>query len=125
MGSCSQGYNFALPQDAGTVRWGEELLIKRYPNGRVVLVMDNASYHKSASALAALSLFEHRVMIIWLPPYCSDLNPIERFWRYLKDLACANKLEDNIECVVKAAEKIMLKQNEPASDLHFQVSKNL
>jgi len=103
----------------------EELLIRRYPKGRVVLVMDNASYHKSASALAALSLFEHRVMIIWLPPYCSDLNPIERFWRYLKDLACANKLEDNIECVVKVAEKIMNKQNDPASNLHFHVSKNL
>ncbi len=60
----------------------EELLVKRYPTKRVILVMDNASYHKSASALAALSLFEHRVMVIWLPPYCSDLNPIERFWRF-------------------------------------------
>ena len=57
----------------------EELLVKQYPTGRVVLVLDNASDHKSASALAALSLFEHRVMVIWLPPYCSDLNPIERF----------------------------------------------
>lgn len=103
----------------------EELLMKRYPKARVVLVMDNASYHKSASALAALSLFEHRVMVIWLPPYCSDLNPIERFWRYLKDLACANNLEDNIECVAMAAEKIMLKQNDPTSDLHYHVSKNL
>ena len=32
--------------------------------------------------MAALSLFEHRVMPVWLPPYCSDLNPIERFWRH-------------------------------------------
>jgi transposase len=23
--------------------------------------------------------FKHRVMVIWLPIYCSDLNPIERF----------------------------------------------
>jgi hypothetical protein len=103
----------------------EQLLIKQYPTGRVVLVMDNASYHKSASALAALSLFEHRVMVIWLPPYCSDLNPIERFWRYLKDLACANKLEDNIEEVVRSAEIIMMNQNDPVSSLHFHVSKDL
>ena len=34
----------------------EELLVKNYPTGRVILVMDNASYHKSAAALAALSL---------------------------------------------------------------------
>ena len=103
----------------------EELLVKNYPTGRVVLVMDNASYHKSASALAALSLFEHRVMVIWLPPYCSDLNPIERFWRHLKDLACANKLQDNIEAVVNCAESILTKQNLATSDLRFLLSKYL
>ena len=91
----------------------------------MVLVMDNAAYHKSASALAALSLFEHRVAIIWLPPYCSDLNPIELFWRYLKDHACANKLQDNIEEVVKAAEKLLTAQNRTTSDLKFHVSKDL
>lgn len=103
----------------------EELLVKNYSTGRVVLVMDNASYHKSASALAALSLFEHRVLPVWLPPYCSDLNPIERFWRHLKDLACANKLQDSIDAVVTSAEKILGEQNSPASDLRFLLSKYL
>lgn len=103
----------------------EELLVKNYPTGRVVLVMDNASYHKSASALAALSLFEHRVMLVCLPPYCSDLNPIERFWRHLKDLACANKLQDNIEAVVTSAENILNAQNLDDSNLRFLLSKNL
>ena len=110
---------------ASFITFLEHLLVECYPTGRVVLVMDNASYHKSASALAALSLFEHRVMVIWLPTYCSDLNPIERFWRFLKDLACANKLEDNLVEVVKAAEKILCCQNDPESNLHFHVSKNL
>lgn len=39
--------------------------------------MDNVSYHKSTTTLAALSLFEPWVMVIWLPPYCSDLKLIE------------------------------------------------
>lgn len=103
----------------------EELLVKRYPTGRVVLVMDNASYHKSASSLAALSLFEHRVMPVWLPPYCSELNPIERFWRHLKDLACANKLQDKIEDVVASAKKILNEQNSDTSSLRLLLSKNL
>jgi transposase len=103
----------------------EELLVKQVPKKRVVLVMDNAAYHKSASALAALSLFEHRVMVFWLPPYCSELNPIELFWRYLKDHACANKLQDNIDEVVNAAVKIMTAQNQPASKPKFHVSKDL
>ena len=103
----------------------EHLLTKEYPTGRVILVMDNASYHKSAPALAALSLFEHRVMVIWLPTYCSDLNPIERYWRHLKDRACANKLQDNIEEVVKAAEKTMIDQNSLESHSRYHVSRNL
>lgn len=103
----------------------EELLVQNYPTGRVVLVMDNASYHKSAASLAALSLFEHRVMLVWLPPYCSDLNPIERFWRHLKDLACANKLQDTMEAVVASAEKILNEQNLSASSLRLLLSKNL
>lgn len=103
----------------------EELLVRQYPTGRVVLVMDNASYHKSAASLAALSLFEHRVMLVWLPPYCSDLNPIERFWRHLKDLACANKLQDNIDDVITSAEKILNQQNMAGSNLRFLLSKNL
>lgn len=129
------GYNWAQ----GTITWTtalikntatfivflEELLIKRYPTGRIVLVMDNVSYHKSASALAALSLFEHRVMVIWLPTYCSDLNPIERFWRYLKDQACANHLEDNIACVLEHAERTMTRQNQPDAENRFHVSKDL
>lgn len=107
------------------IRFLEHLLAQQYPTGRVVLVMDNASYHKSASALAALSLFEHRVMVIWLPTYCSDLNPIERFWRHLKDLACANKLQSNIENVMCTVNKILSEQNDLNSSLHFRVSKNL
>jgi hypothetical protein len=103
----------------------EHLLINRYPTGRVVLVMDNAAYHKSAPSLAALSLFEHRVLIIWLPTYCSDLNPIERYWRHLKDQACANKLQDSIDEVVKAAENTLTNQNKPESASRYHVSRNL
>jgi putative transposase len=103
----------------------EHLLVKQYPTGRVVLVMDNATYHKSAPSLAALSLFEHRVMVIWLPAYCSELNPIERFWRHLKDRACVNKLQDNIEDVVRSTEKVLMDQNMLVSSSRFHVSKNL
>ncbi|MEZ4706712.1 MAG: transposase [Caldilineaceae bacterium] len=57
------------------------------------LVMDNASYHHSAAAEATLAFFEDDGLIpCWLPPHCSNLNPIERFWWHLKDFAFANKL---------------------------------
>jgi len=88
------------------------------------MVMDNVSYHKSAAALAALSLFEHRVLVFWLPPYCSHLNPIERFWGYLKDQACANKLEDDMEAVLASVENILIQQNQTDSSTRFKILKN-
>jgi transposase len=103
----------------------EHLLVTRYPTGRVVLVMDNAAYHKSAPSLAALSLFEHRVLVIWLPTYCSELNPIERYWRHLKDRACANKLQGSIVEVVKTAENTMWDQNSIEAPSRYHVSRNL
>lgn len=103
----------------------EYLLVTVYPTGRIILVMDNVAYHRSAASLAALSLFEHRVMVVWLPPYCSNLNLIERFWRHLKDLACANKLEVSLEHLVTSVECTLNQQNDPAYPYRFQLSKNL
>lgn len=45
---------------------------------RVVLVLDNASWHKSAR------LHWHHIEPVYLPPYSPDFNPIERLWQHLK-----------------------------------------
>jgi putative transposase len=100
-------------------------LVEKYPTGRLILVLDRASYHKSAAALAALSLFEHRIMIIWLPSYCTELNPIERFWRHLKDLACANQLWSSLEEVIEKVEQVFHQQNAPDYEYRFVLSKNI
>jgi transposase len=58
-----------------------EYLMQSIPEGKpIVLVLDNASYHHSQVSQAMLAYYEDRAMVFWLPPYCSDLNPIERFW---------------------------------------------
>ena len=45
---------------------------------QVVLVLDNASWHKTKS------LEWHHIKPVYLPPYNPDFNPIERFWQHLK-----------------------------------------
>ncbi|MBX2997630.1 MAG: transposase [Caldilineaceae bacterium] len=59
----------------------------------VVLVLDNASYHHSASGPKPplLSARNRASLSALVAPLCSDLNPGERFWGFLKDWACANK----------------------------------
>lgn len=99
----------------------EYLFVERYPTGHFILVLDNASIHKSAASLAALSLFEHRVTVIWLPAYCSDLNPIERFWHYLKEQVCINALYPDMRELLQAVIGQLGRQN----DCHFQDRFNL
>ena len=90
----------------------EHLFVECYPTGHFILVLDNASIHKSAASMAALSLFEHRVTVIWLPAYCSELNPIERFWRYLKEQVCVNKLYPDMDELVQAVTDQLERQND-------------
>lgn len=40
-----------------------EHLLSDYPHQKLILVMDNASYHRSATAQAALSLYADRVLV--------------------------------------------------------------
>lgn len=90
----------------------------------VLLVLDNASYHTSQAAQAAFACFEHRLLPLFLPPYCSDLNPIERFWRHLKENACANFLFEHIQALSASVEHWLTKQNDPHDPERFLISKS-
>jgi len=41
---------------------------------------------------------------------CSQLNPIERFWKHLKSLACANKLFPDIVTLVASIDHDLAQQ---------------
>ena len=101
----------------------EHLMLSVSHERPIVLVMDNASYHHSAVSKAMLAFYEERSMTVWLPPYCSDLNPIERFWRHLKDNACANRLYKSIDEVVDSVGKVLAKQNDISYSDRFLFSK--
>jgi transposase len=74
-----------------------EHLLAEYPHQKLILVMDNASYHRSAAAQAALSLYADQLLVLWLPKYSPFLNPIERFWLHLKHFVVANRLHRSLD----------------------------
>lgn len=91
-------YTFAANRNSdGFVAWLEHLMFEVYSKATVYLVLDNASFHKSAVAMAAVSLFEDRLQLFWLPAYSPQLNPIERYWRHLKQQACGNHLFTSLQ----------------------------
>ena len=94
----------------------EHLMVEANSDVPIVYVLDNASYHHSQVSEAMIAFFEDKAVPVWLPPYCSDLNPIERFWRHVKDRACANRLYAQIEDVVDSVVKVLDDQNDLSSN---------
>jgi transposase len=88
-----------------------EHLLTVYPRQHLIIVMDNASYHRSKTVQAALSLYEDRIMVMWLPKYSPYLNPIERFWLHFKQLAVANRLHRNLDELQLTIDEVIQQQN--------------
>ena len=57
-------------------------LCGRWPQPNSVLIMDNASFHHSARITHMCQ--DAGVILIYLPPYSPDFNPIEEFFAELK-----------------------------------------
>lgn len=92
----------------------------------IVLILDNASYHHSYATQAAFALLApEKIMPIFLPVYCSKLNLIERYWRHLKDMACANKLYPDMVQLIQAVEKCLQSQNDFQNGDRFTYSKHI
>ena len=61
--------------------WLEKVLIPELEPGKVI-ILDNASFHKSERTKKIIE--EAGCRVIFLPPYSPDLNPIEKFWAKMK-----------------------------------------
>jgi DDE superfamily endonuclease len=71
---------------------------RMYPRerfGRVVLLIDNAPWHRGTLINEALADNPH-LEFKRLPSYSPQLNPIERFWKVLRRRATHNRLFDTL-----------------------------
>jgi transposase len=53
--------------------------------GKIFLVVDNVSYHKSAETRAWVEKHKNRIELFYLPGYSPDLNPDEWVWKNVKN----------------------------------------
>ena len=57
-----------------------------------ILIMDGASWHKSKDLIVPKN-----IQIVLLPPYCPELNPVERLWKYIKNHMIKNRVFNTLE----------------------------
>jgi transposase len=65
------------------------------PHQEVVLLIDNAPWHRGGAIDKALAENPH-LKFKRLPAYSPQLNPIERFWKVLRRRATHNRLFDTL-----------------------------
>ncbi len=53
--------------------------------------MDGAGWHKSKDLIVPKN-----ITIKILPPYCPELNPVERLWLHIKQNTIRNKIYENL-----------------------------
>lgn len=70
-------------QNTETIIFALEELTKLYKDKKLLIIWDNAGWHKSKELKALLgegNKFSH-IHLEWLPPYCPDHNPQEHIWK--------------------------------------------
>jgi len=66
----------------------------------VALVVDGAGWHASKSLNVP-----YNITLVALPPYCPELNPVERVWLYLKERFLSLRLHNDYNHIVVAASR--------------------
>lgn len=79
-------YTLELPRcDAPCFQLYMDGLSAQKPEEFKILVLDNGAFHKAKRLEIPANMF-----LLFLPPYCPELNPAEKIWRYLKDRLANN-----------------------------------
>lgn len=81
-----QAYSYSGPTSSRTFIHFVEEWIRQYPPKRkTIVVLDNASFHRSADVVAKQKEWaKQQVYLQYLPAYGSELNLIEVLWHRLK-----------------------------------------
>ena len=79
-------------------------LCQLYPNKKIVLIWDNASWHRSAEVRSWLSNTKHKIHLIAFPAYSPELNPQEHVWKEARSKVSHNKFIEDID---KAADEFV------------------
>lgn len=88
---------------------------------KIVVVMDNAPWHKKAKRYIATmpecADIAERIEILSLPPYSPDLNPIERVWRIARREQTHNTFFPDLQTLTDKLDNYFARFRDPNSKL--------
>lgn len=90
---------------------------KRYPNDRIVMVLDGAGWHQSHDLVPPANL-----RLLKLPPYSPELNPVEHLWDELREKSFHNRVFDSIDALESHLEVALCEMENNTERVHSIVA---
>ena len=75
---------------------------KAYPGKKIVIIWDNASWHRSQEIKDFLRNTRHSFHLIQFPPYAPELNPQEHVWKAGRARITHNQFIEKIDIAIEA-----------------------
>ncbi|MDE5977433.1 MAG: IS630 family transposase, partial [Turicibacter sp.] len=79
-------------------------VLKQYPTGKIVIILDNARIHHAKLIQPFLEEHKSRLKLVFLPPYIPELNLIEGLWKWLKKSVIHNVFYKSVTEIKKAVQ---------------------
>ena len=99
------GDSFFLIAGGCNIEWTNEFLrqvSQAYPDDYILLVMDNAIWHKSRT----LDI-PSNIELAFIPPYTPEMNPIEQVWKEIRKRGFKNKAFQTLEAVIDKLQEVI------------------
>jgi transposase len=76
-------------------------VLEHYSTGKIVMILDNARIHHAKLIQPFLQENQHRLELVFLPPYSPQLNLIEGLWKWLKSDVIYNVFYSSVKEIRK------------------------
>lgn len=77
-------------------------LSEAYPNDYIILVMDNAVWHKSQTLEIPAN-----IEFSFIYPYTPEINPIEQIWSEIRKRGFKNRVFQTLESVIDQLQEVI------------------
>lgn len=99
------GQSFFIIAGGCNTEWMNEFLrglSEQFPDEYIVLVMDNAVWHKSRNLVVP-----HNIEFAFIPPYTPEMNPIEQVWAEIRKRGFKNKMFTTLNDVIDKLQEVI------------------
>jgi transposase len=105
-----------------TIALLKKLIRKHRKATTIYVVCDNARYYHSR--LVQDFVAETKIVLVYLPPYCPNLNLIERLWKYFRKTVLYNKYHEKFSDFVSACHTFFDSIKAKTKDLRTLLTEN-